>query len=125
MPDVLPARVLNLLAGDDVKAISSVSLLEAAILHRLGRFAFSGAIEDFFAVALSRDLRPLDVTPAVAAGTNRLPGNFQGDPFDRTIAATAAIHNLTLITCGERIRDSRVCATEFYPFKPGQYRRSD
>jgi PIN domain nuclease of toxin-antitoxin system len=33
----------------------------------------------------------LELTPVGAAATNALPRDFQGDPFDRTIAATAKV----------------------------------
>jgi hypothetical protein len=49
--------------------------------------------------------------------TNELPADFQGDPFDRTIAATAAILHLTLITTDSAIRDARVCEVKYYPFR--------
>ena len=41
----------------------------------------------------------------------------QGDPFDRVIAATAAILHLTLITTDAAIRDANVCEVEYYPFR--------
>lgn len=45
-------------------------------------------------------------------------GVFQGDPFDRTIVATASVLKLTLITADPAIRDADRCAVEYYPFKP-------
>ena len=53
----------------------------------------------------------------IAARTNDLPADFPGDPFDRTIIATAAVLNLTLVTTDPIIRDARACAVEYYPFK--------
>ena len=77
----------------------SVSLLEAAILHRLGRWQMRAPLAEFFAVALAANFRQLlELTPGIAVKTNELPAGFQGDPFDRAIAATAALLNLTLIT---------------------------
>ena len=97
-----------------------MSLLETAILHRLGRLKFEGTLEHFFGVGLSEDLQLLDLTPAIAARTNSLPEDFPGDPFDRTIAATAAALNLTLITTDPAIRDARVCPVEYYAYKPSR-----
>ena len=120
MPEVMPARILKLLRTEEPKGLSSVSLLECAIHHRRGRLAFRGSLADFFAVAVSGDLELLDITPAIAAETNALAPDFPGDPFDRAIAATARLLNLTLITPDPAIRDARFCRVEFYPFRPSR-----
>jgi PIN domain nuclease of toxin-antitoxin system len=117
LPATLPVRIRRLVENGDKKGLCSVSLLETAILHRLGRLKFEGALEHFFAAGLSEDLQLLELTPAIAARTNELPGDFPGDPFDRTIIATAAVLNLTLITTDPAIRDAGACAVEYYPFK--------
>jgi PIN domain nuclease of toxin-antitoxin system len=75
------------------------------------------ALPEFFAASLSADLQLLELSSAIAARTNDLPSGFSGDPFDRTIVATAAVLNLTLITADAAIRDAGACAVEFYPFR--------
>lgn len=121
MPDVLPARVRRILENAaEIKGLSSISLLECAIHHRRGRLQISGTLNDFFEVALANDIRLLDVTPEIALATNELPEGFPGDPFDRTIAATARAYNLTLVTPDEAIRDANFCKVQFYPFRPGR-----
>lgn len=40
----------------------------------------------------------LPLTPKIAHESGYLPGNFHGDPADRLIAATARIHDLTIVT---------------------------
>ena len=122
LPEVLPQRVRRVLAKEDLKALCSVSLLETAILYRLRRLEFEGTLPDLFAAGLSADLRLVELTPAIAARTNELPQDFPGDPFDRTIVATAAVLNLRLITADSAIRDSRSCAVVYYPFKPSRAR---
>ena len=117
LPGTLPERVRRLLETDEMKGLCSVSLLETAILHRLGWLELQGTLPQFFAAGLSADLQLLELTPAIAAKTNELR-DFRGDPFDRTIVATAATLNLTLITTDPAIRDTKQCAVEFYPFKP-------
>jgi PIN domain nuclease of toxin-antitoxin system len=62
----------------------------------------------------------VELTPAIAAKTNELSDGFHGDPFDRTIVATAATLNLTLITADSAIRDAAMCAVEYYPFTPSR-----
>lgn len=123
LPDTLPSRIRRLVENADKKGLCSISLLETAILHRLGRLTFEGALEHFFAAGLSQDVQLLELTPAIAARTNELPEAFPGDPFDRTIIATAAVLNLTLITTDPAIRDAGACAVEYYPFKRRRSKR--
>lgn len=52
--------------------------------------------------------------------TNELGKSFHGDLFDRTIVATAAGLNLTLITSDSVIRDAEACSVEYCPFKPSR-----
>jgi PIN domain nuclease of toxin-antitoxin system len=111
--------------GEEKIGLCSISLLETAILHRIGRLTLESGLglEDFFAAGLSADVAVLELTPAVAAHTNELSTDFPGDPFDRTIVATAAVLNLTLITPDPALRDARACAVEYYPFKPRRLKR--
>lgn len=125
VPEVLPQRIRRLLASPETKGLCSVSLLEAAILYRLGRLDIAGTLAEFFAAGLSADLQVLELTPAIAVKTNELGTDFPGDPFDRTLVATAAALNLKLITADPAIRDAKMCAVEYYPFKPSRSGRSD
>ena len=122
LPGVFPQRVRRLLASAETKGLCSISLLETAILYRLGRMELSGTLLQLFAAGLSADVRVLELTPAIALKTNDLSKNFHGDPFDRTIVATAAVLGLTLITSDPGIRDAQLCAVEYYPFKPSRSR---
>lgn len=119
-PQIFPPRVARWLDTDEIKGFCGVSLLELAIHFRKGRLAVHGTLPDFFDRLLARDIELLDVTPAIAAATNDLPANFPGDPFDRVIAATARVMNLTLITPDPAMRDAKFCAVEFYPFRPSR-----
>jgi PIN domain nuclease of toxin-antitoxin system len=124
MPQVLPRRIQNLLGSGDTKYLCSISLLETAILHRLGRFKFPGTLARFFSLAAAAtDLEILELTPTIAAKTNELPDRFPGDPFDRTIVATAAALGLTLVTADSAMRDAGMCDVEFYRFKPSRLSR--
>ncbi len=96
------------------------AIQKTAILHRLGRFEIEGTLLQFFEVGLSADLRVIELTPAIAVRTNELPRSFPGDPFDRTIVATAAVLGLRLITADPAIRDAKMCAVEYYAFKPSR-----
>ena len=120
MPEVIPTRIQKILDSPETKGLCQVSLLECAIHHRRGRLQLKGALPEFFERGLAADIELLELTPEIASATNDLPENFPGDPFDRVIAATAKIMNLTLITCDSAIRDARFCKVEFYPFKPSR-----
>jgi PIN domain nuclease of toxin-antitoxin system len=120
IPEVVPARIRRLLDNSEAKGLCSISLLECAIHHRRGRLQLKGALPEFFKRGVASDIELLELTPGIAAATNDLPETFPGDPFDRVIAATAKIMNLTLITCDAAIRDARFCRVEFYPFKPSR-----
>jgi len=120
MPQVFPERIRRLLGSAEPKGLSCISLLETAILHRLGRLELGGTLRQFFAAGLAADVRVLELTPAIAAKTNELPERFHGDPFDRTIVATAAVLNLVLVTTDLGIRAAQACAVEYYPFKPSR-----
>jgi PIN domain nuclease of toxin-antitoxin system len=125
MPDVLPQRLRRLLASPEPRGLCSISLLEAAILHRLGRLNMEETLAEFFATGLSADLRVLELAATIAVKTNDLGANFPGDPFDRTVVATAAALNLDLITTDPAIRDAKMCEVEYCPFKPSRARWSD
>ena len=123
LPETLPPQIRRLVSTAEKKGLCRVSLLETAILHRLGRLTFEGALTHFFAAGLSADIELLELRPAIAVKTNELPADFPGDPFDRTIIATAAVLNLTLITTDPTIRDADACAVEYYPFRPVRARK--
>jgi len=118
MPEALPRRIRRLLEDSEIKGLCSVTLLETALLYRLGRLELQGNLNEFFNVGLASDLRLLEISAGIAVKTNELPREFPGDPFDRVIAATASVMKLTLVTADPAIRDSKACDVEYYPFKP-------
>lgn len=122
MPGVFPERIAKLLRNPASKGLCSVSLLECAIHHRLGRLRFNGTLHDFFAAGLAADVEVLELTPDIAEASNDLPKNFPGDPFDRTIAATARVLNLKLVTPDPVIRNAQFCEVEYYAFHPSRRR---
>ncbi len=75
---------------------------------------------EFFEVGLANDVELIELTPEIAATSSELPKDFPGDPFDRTIAATARVLNLKLITPDPVIRDANFCDVEYYPFRPSR-----
>ncbi|HTP32451.1 MAG TPA: type II toxin-antitoxin system VapC family toxin [Candidatus Acidoferrales bacterium] len=86
-------------------ALSSVSLLEIAVLAGDGVLDLKGRLEEFFQdVQASSLFRIFPVTFEVATDLAYLK-NLR-DPFDRAIVSTARVHRLRLITSDQRIVDS-------------------
>jgi PIN domain nuclease of toxin-antitoxin system len=61
--------------------------------------------------ASSPHLDVLPLTVDVAIESDQLGDSFPRDPADRLIAATARVHDLTLITSDRPIRKSRAART--------------
>jgi PIN domain nuclease of toxin-antitoxin system len=82
-----------------------MSLLEIALLVKGDRLLLTGSLDEFFR-DLSSDpafsLLPLTYEVAVQAASL----DALRDPADRTIAATALVHRLRLVTSDRRIIDS-------------------
>ena len=93
----------------------------AVILHRIGKLQLKGSLADFLAAGFVRQVQVIELSAAVALETNALPAAFNGDPFDRTVAATARVLGLVPITTDAQMRDhAGLVAVEYYPFKPGR-----
>lgn len=45
----------------------------------------------------------LPLSPEISVASSRLPGKFHGDPADRILAASARLHDLSIVTHDERI----------------------
>ena len=110
--DRLSARerqALDQLARDGNAYLSAMSLWEAQMLHSKGRLSLDRTFSLWLEQAASPEivkLLPLDVDTVIAV--DRLPPEFQGDPADRLIAATARVHDLVLATHDRAIRSSGV-----------------
>jgi PIN domain nuclease of toxin-antitoxin system len=92
--------------------VSDISLVEIAVLHERGRIRFSIPLREWLERAVSPPLVQLcAVTPAVAAEIPTLPPEFPRDPADRVIACTARTLGATLVTCDQRIIESKAVPT--------------
>ena len=107
----LSQRVLrifdNAFADRGLIVIPAAVLWEISILLEHDRIKLRESFEHWAAALISRkgiDLAALDVD--VIAEAHRL--TFHGDPFDRTIVATARVMDLPLITKDEIIVDANV-----------------
>ena len=96
----------------DGVAISSISLWEVAQLVDRGRIAVPGSVEGLLRdLCLRPGLTVLDINADIAALTRLFPATFPKDPADRIIGATARVHDLSLVTKDEHMRESPLLRT--------------
>ena len=86
-------------------AISSITLWELAKMVERGRAEITVPLDDWLAEIESHPLLTvLPLTGRIVAESVRLGNDFQRDPADQIIVATARCHGLKLVTADERIR---------------------
>ncbi len=103
-PDV--RRSVDLAAAAGQVRVSAISVWEVAMLEAKGRIRLAKDCLEWVTEALAVPgfaLAPL--TPEVAVGASRLPGDFHGDPADRILVATARALGAVLVTKDRRILD--------------------
>lgn len=91
-------------------AISDISLLEMATLHRKGRIALSVTLETFLTDVEARFI-VLPITGRICVRSLSLPTVYPDDPADRIIGATALVEALPLLSADAEIRRSKAVPT--------------
>jgi len=89
------------LAGNNL-AISAVSFWEIALLIKKGRMRRPHSVGELRHQLLSSGTTELALTGEIAISAGELEG-LHNDPADRFVAATAIIHEATLMTADERL----------------------
>ena len=111
-PENLSPKVRKALgASATVLWLSPISVWEATLLFQRGRLLADSSLEDAVREMLRvvpHRIAPLTYEVAIASCTLKLP---HCDPADRFLAATAKIHDLTLVTADKRLLASREYAT--------------
>lgn len=102
-PDRLSPAAAEAIDGADELAVAAITWYELAWLVRHGRILLDIPVRTWFD-ELSRDLRTLPITPAIAETGVALSESFPGDPADRLIYATAIEHGLRLVSKDGRMR---------------------
>ena len=102
-PDRLSPNAVAALEGADELAVSAITWHELAWQALQGSITVSQPIRSWLD-ALSRMVRTVAVTPAIAAAAAALPRSFPGDPADRLIYATAIESGWQLLTKDHRMR---------------------
>ena len=102
----LSKKALRAIQAADARGVSPVSCYEVGRLAVRGRVSFDRDVATWIRQALAQPrVVVLDVTPEIAAAAALLP-DFHGDPIDRLLVATAAAHEVPLVTKDGRIRAS-------------------
>ena len=90
--------------GDNLLAVSAISLWEVAKLVEKGRLEFALALSDWFASALEMaGVKLLPLSQSVAVESASLPGEFHKDPADQIIVATARVYDIPVVTFDKKI----------------------
>ena len=102
-PRLLSRRAAKAVRGAEI-IVSSVTWYEIASLVRRCRIRHRGSVRTWLA-SLTREVRSVPISPAIAATAAALEGGFPEDPFDRIIYATAIEHGWALVTKDQRLLD--------------------
>lgn len=81
--------------------LSPVSTWEALNLHRKGRVYLADDLSEWLPRALAGIHRQAPLTHEIVLAAEQL--SLHPDPADRFIAATALVHDLTLVTADQRL----------------------
>ena len=107
--------MLGAFAAQERIGIAAISLKEAAWHLAHGRVVVDQSFGPWplwlRAAASSPHLEVLPLTVDVAIESEQLGESFPPDPADRLIAATARVHDLTLITADRPLRKTGVVRT--------------
>lgn len=88
----------------DAIGVSAISVWEVAKLVANRRLELPCPLDEWFDEALKYPgIRLLELTPAIAIESTRLPGDFHRDPADQIIVATARVYGCVLVTSDSRI----------------------
>jgi PIN domain nuclease of toxin-antitoxin system len=103
-------KALRSLEGKEQIGLAAISLKEAAwhLAHRRIVLASAGASWAAWLreASAAPNLQVLPLTVEIAIASEQLPDAFPRDPADRLIAATARVHDLTLLTADAVMRAS-------------------
>jgi len=95
-------RIAKQAAASDQLAISAVSFWEIALLIAKGRLRPPETANEMRRRILGEGAIDLPLTGEIAILAGELEG-LHGDPADRFIAATAIVHDATLVTADQRL----------------------
>jgi PIN domain nuclease of toxin-antitoxin system len=91
-------------------AISDITLLELAVLHRKARIRLNITLEAFLREVETRFI-VLPMTGQACVRTLELPDSYPKGLADRVIAATALVEGIPLVTADRAIRQTKTVET--------------
>jgi PIN domain nuclease of toxin-antitoxin system len=95
-------RILQKTSSEDQIAISAVSFWEISLLVAKRRLRLTDSAREARRLILGAGIIEIPLTGEIAILAGELEG-LHGDPADRFIAATAIMHDATLITADHRL----------------------
>jgi PIN domain nuclease of toxin-antitoxin system len=113
-PEKLSEEVKNIL-GDDSNEffISSISFWEFIVLVDKGKITISKSVDEWIRDAIiDPNIKEIPIDKEIAIKSRKINLPHQ-DPADRFIAATAFIHQMTLITSDRKLEESEEISVLF------------
>lgn len=106
-PDIKPRLREVLLASEATGlGVSVMSCWEVAKLVEIGRIELSQPVDQWITAALRYPgVALLEMTPAIAVESCRLPQPIHRDPADQILIATARLGGLEMLTADRKILD--------------------
>jgi PIN domain nuclease of toxin-antitoxin system len=95
-------RMIKKAVKDGALAVSAITFWEIAILVTRRRLRRLDAVRELREHLLKQGVIELPLTGEIAIVAGEIDG-LHGDPADRFIAATAIVHDATLVTADERL----------------------
>ena len=106
------SRIIKDASAERPLLLAGISLWEVATLHSLGRITLSLPLREWLERATAPPLvRVVGISPAIAAAVAALPQDFQRDPADRIIVATAQVRGASVLTRNSRIIQTGIVTT--------------
>ncbi len=100
----LSPSVMQTLESGQSLFLSSVSLWEIAIKHRMGKLPLTIPLTDWPSALSDAEIQLIDISVAhILAEVEPLPSNK--DPFDRLLLATAEVERLGFVTVDRAMLD--------------------
>ncbi len=111
-PSRLSVRARRALESEPEIGVSAISCWELAMLVTKRRLGLDRDVLVWIKQSLARPrVNLLPLSPEVAVAAASLVGEFDGDPADRIIAATALRHRAQLVTKDRRMRNYKKLRT--------------